>query len=200
MASPSIRKGRYLKRAALSSLVGSLPLFAQGLELGLDGVAHTVLAEIENLSQLEALSCFPAIGEKDRFAFFPHLEARVWALPAEPEHGLQQVTPVREVALLVPVIEAQLQRFVAHSLGHVHQAFWQGWMVREGGRTIVYSILCRIHNPLLSIHTGPAAVAVRSAGRLHLVYNRHEPNPIASFPQESTPCPPAIRTNPSCSR
>jgi len=57
----------------------AIPSFVQVLDLGQEPLAETLLGQVENFSQLEALSRLAPVGQKDRLAF-PHTSKRVSGL------------------------------------------------------------------------------------------------------------------------
>jgi hypothetical protein len=72
-------------------------------------IPDTLLAKVENLLQFEASAPVSTIGQTNRRPFAPYLEARMGALRRHPHDAFEKRTPIREVALLMPLIESKLQ-------------------------------------------------------------------------------------------
>jgi hypothetical protein len=83
----------------------------EGVEFRNDLLARSILIEVQNLLQFVALTCFATVCQKYGCSRGPYLETRVGTLGCNPEDALQQSPPLREVALLMTIIEAELQLY-----------------------------------------------------------------------------------------
>ncbi|MQB00988.1 MAG: hypothetical protein GEU78_11960 [Actinobacteria bacterium] len=77
---------------------------------------HPLVAEIQNFLQLEPSACRTTIGQAHGLSFSPYLEAWMGALRGDPQDAFEKRTSIREVALLMPLIESKLQFTLAHAM------------------------------------------------------------------------------------
>jgi hypothetical protein len=84
-------------------------------ELCEDSFADAIGTKVEDLLEFVAPAARTPVRQANRRALTPYLETRVRTLRRDPEHAFQKRASIREVALLVALIESKLQfPFAAH--------------------------------------------------------------------------------------
>jgi hypothetical protein len=81
-----------------------------------NALPHALVAEIQNFLQLEPSACRTTIGQAHGLPFPPYLEARMGALRRDSQDAFEKGTSIREIALLMPLIESKLQLALAHAM------------------------------------------------------------------------------------
>jgi hypothetical protein len=77
---------------------------------------HALVAEIQNFLQLEPPACRTTIGQAHGLPLCPYLEAWMGALRRDSQDAFEKRTSIREIALLMPLIESKLQLTLAHAM------------------------------------------------------------------------------------
>jgi hypothetical protein len=98
----------------LESPLASVAL--KSLELSHHPFPHALVAEVENLLELEPPARGTAIRQAYRLPLSPYLEERMGALRCDPNYALEKGASIREIALLVSLVEPQLQPALAHAM------------------------------------------------------------------------------------